>query len=91
MSTTPVTDLFGDFKSWYESKTIIGILLAAIGSILAAFKPEWGIDLPGTVSDVVDAAEGVAQAADLAYGYIVEVIGIITAIYGRVVASKKIG
>ena len=90
MSTTPVSDVFNKGKAWYQSKTIIGVIISAIGALINAFKPEWGFNLGETVTDGIDTADSVAQAADVGYGVIMEIVGLATAFYGRIVAKSKI-
>lgn len=91
MSTTPVGDAFDKAKAWYQSKTIIGVLIAAAGAILSALKPEWGLDLPGTANEIVEGAEEIADAADVTWGAILQAWGLVQAVWGRIVARFKIG
>ena len=63
-------------KKWYQSKTIIGGLVAMLGIILKAF----GFEI--TLNDQMSLIDVVAEIGS--YG------GIIFAIYGRVKATKEI-
>ena len=67
-----------EFKTWYTSKTVWGAIFAGAAAILNAFA---NVDISSAE------VENLSQVAvDL-----VGVVGSAIAIYGRVVADKKIG
>ncbi|MFH1131681.1 MAG: hypothetical protein V1754_10120 [Pseudomonadota bacterium] len=66
-------------KSWYQSKTIIGIIVTFLATILAALK------LVG-----IDFGIGEAEVTALIMA-LFALVGTITAIVGRVKAQKAIG
>lgn len=78
-------------KAWYQSKTIIGILVAFIPTILRAINPELVLDLDGIANDGFEAAELVAQTGDQLWVTIAEVLGTLLAIWGRIKAKVKLG
>ncbi len=64
-------------KSWWQSKTVWGGIIAFVAGIAGAF----GIDIPGT-----------EQAAISEAVYAVAVgVGSLLAVYGRLKANRKIG
>ena len=79
-------------KKWYQSKTIWGIIIAAIGYILSATLGVSGIDIPQ--SDEFDKLENYYQQVKAAkgnigaiIGAIMNAIGLIVAIIGRIKAE----
>lgn len=86
----PVTDLVNNAKKWYESKTIIGVITTAAGMLLRVVKPEWSFDIPGFIGDIFTGGENLAQPLDMAYGAVMEVVGIAVAFWGRVKAKLPI-
>lgn len=61
-------------KPWYKSKTLIGLIVAAVGAFAPKYTPL--LDLVGPVLDTV--------------GQVTEVGGLALAAYGRVNASAQI-
>jgi len=74
-------------KAWYQSKTIIGILVAFIPTIVKAINPELTLDLGGIADDGFEAAELVAQTGDQLWVQLTEVFGTLLAIWGRIKAK----
>lgn len=82
-------------KKWWQSKTIGGILLAAIGMLFYVLGIETGVELPPNADaeqimayyDQVKAADGNFSAL-ISIG--VSVIGFIMALVGRIKAQAKI-
>ena len=70
-----------EVKSIFLSKTVIGVVVAAIGLIAPMVQSKFGILVTG--DDGVALLEGAAKAA--------ESLGLVLALYGRVKATKKIG
>jgi hypothetical protein len=82
-------------KKWYQSKTILGILVAAIGFAASSYL-QAPIEVP--VNADFDQLKAHAEAVKAAQGNIgiiagqlVAAIGSIVAIIGRVKAESKIG
>lgn len=86
----PVSEGFQKAKSWYESKTIIGVIITLIGTVMTAVKPEWSIDLAGVTAIVMEDGEKIAKEADVAYASIIQIIGLATAAWGRIKAKVPI-
>jgi hypothetical protein len=75
--TTPVAPLPVDPKSWLQSKTIWGVLIAAAPAVISAIGPALGVAIPaGEASQLVQTA--------------VTLVGSVLAIYGRTVASQPL-
>lgn len=85
--STPVQDAFEKGKAWYQSKTIIGILIAAVSTVVKAFLPD--VDIQGATDEVLN-ADQVAMSADQVVASVVQLIGFVTALYGRIVAKLGI-
>lgn len=88
MSKTPIQDNWNKAKAWYKSKTIIGILIAAIGAALNFFFPE--VDLTGAVDTVIESGDELAQGIDSIYAQVLQVFGLILALWGRIKAKVPI-
>jgi hypothetical protein len=88
MSNSPVTDIVGKAKAWWQSKTFIGIIIMIINPALKLF----GIDLDvGDVADTVfTEAEGIAAQADSIWGMVVTAVGALVAAWGRITAKVGI-
>lgn len=86
-----ITDAVGTAKSWYKSKTIIGVVLAFIPTILKLINPEWTLDLEGVIEEGFMGAEVVAHNADKIWVTLLEVFGTLLAIWGRIKAKVQIG
>jgi hypothetical protein len=80
----------GDAKKWWQSKTIIGVILAFIPTIIKVFKPELDVDAAGAVDSVWEGADLIASAADGIWGEILTVVGSLLAIWGRIKAQVGI-
>ena len=78
-------------KSWYQSKTIIGVVLAFIPTIVQLINPEWTLDVSGVVEEGFTGAELVAETADQIWVTATEVFGTLLAIWGRLKAKVQIG
>ncbi len=66
-----------DFKTLFTSKTFWGALVAVLAGALSMFGYQIG---PADQAELVNSVSGLAAAA-----------GGLVAIYGRIVASKRIG
>ena len=78
-------------KAWYQSKTIIGVILAFIPTITRLINPEWVLDVEGIVEAGFEGAELIAQTADQTWATVLEIGGSLLAIWGRIKAKVKLG
>ena len=86
---TPVQDAWTTVKAWYKSKTIWGAIFMAIAYALRIFAPS--IDTQGVADEVVGAADQLAPAIDGIWTGILEVVGLVMAVWGRIKAKAGIG
>ena len=75
-------------KAWYKSKTIIGVLIAALGALVKTFLPE--VDLDGAVDVVLTDGDVLANGLDSIWGSALEIIGLAVATWGRLTAKVRI-
>jgi hypothetical protein len=83
-------------KKWYQSKTIWGIIIAALGVFITEYVGVSDIVLPENAdfnqlkayAEAIKAAQG--NYAEI-FGQIISSIGGILAIIGRINADQKIG
>jgi hypothetical protein len=80
-------DKVGAAKAWYQSKTIIGVVLAFIPTILKLINPELVLDLDGVIEEGFTGAEVIAQTGDQLWSTVVTVGGTLLAIWGRIKAK----
>lgn len=66
-----------EIKTWYQSKTVWGALIAVAASILQVAGLELG---PASQAELADIAVAIAGA-----------VGALVALYGRIVANATIG
>lgn len=85
-----ILDKYQEAKAWYNSKTIIGVIIAAVGAIISAFWPELGFDLVEKVEVVEGELDPIAEAVDVTWGSILSLWGLVQAAYGRVVAKGPV-
>lgn len=78
---------WNNFKAWYKSKTIIGVIIAAIGTLVQMFWPE--VDVQAGAEEILNSGEEIAFAVDDIWGSILQVIGLAVAAWGRF--SAKVG
>ena len=88
MSETPVSDWVANAKNWYESKTIIGIIIAAVSTLVGAFFPE--VDIQGAANEVIDSSTEIAAGVDSLWVGIGQVVGLALAAWGRFKAKVGI-
>ena len=77
-------------KAWYQSKTIIGVVLAFIPTILKLINPELVLDAEGIIDDGFEGAQTIAQNADALWAQVLTVGGSLLAIWGRIKAKVKL-
>lgn len=81
-----VTDKFQQFKSWYQSKTIIGIVISSISGVAFAVS-NGAVDVSGAVNETLTGAEELSTTIDGIWTSITFLIGQAIAIYGRITAK----
>ena len=74
-------------KAWWQSKTIIGILIAFIPTIVKAINPELTLDLGGIAEEGFGAAEQIAEAGDQLWVTLTTLFGSLLAVWGRIKAK----
>lgn len=84
-----VTEKFNEFKAWYKSKTIIGLIISSISGVVLALT-EGTVDIAGAVAAIFDGGEEVAASADSIWASLTFAFGQVLALYGRVTASVGI-
>jgi hypothetical protein len=82
-------------KPWWQSKTIWGILIALAGFALQKFGVSQPV-LPDNpdfdqIKDHVDAINAAKGSWDAVVGLVLQALGSLYAIWGRVKAENKIG
>ena len=82
-----ISDKVGEAKAWYESKTIIGIILMFIPNIIKMFYPELAMDLTGAVDESFVGAGEIATASDKIWVLVLEIVGLAIATWGRIKAK----
>lgn len=85
--STPVSDGFNKAKAWWKSRTIFGILLVAVSTIVKTFLPE--TDIAGGVEEVLNADE-VASGFDQVWATAGQALGLVVALWGRFKAKVGI-
>lgn len=78
---------FEKFKKWYESKTIIGIIIAAISTIVGAFYPQ--VDIQGATNEVLN-ADNLVQGLDGILASVGQAVGLAIALWGRIKAKTVV-
>ena len=81
-------------KKWYQSKTIWGFIIAALGFSLSHFlKVDVNVPADATFDQVkasVEAAKAANGSLSLIMSQVVTIIGLVVGIVGRVKAETKI-
>lgn len=75
-----------EFKSWYKSKTIIGLAISSISGVVFALT-SGKVDVQGAVDTAMTGADDLATGADNVYAGVMFFIGQAIAIYGRIKAK----
>lgn len=81
-----VQEKFNDFKSWYQSKTIIGLIISSISGVVFALTGG-EVDVQGAATEVITGAESLAYNADQAIASVTFFIGQAIAVWGRIKAK----
>ena len=88
MSETPVQDLYEKGKKWYQSRTIIGLIISSVGAIVYAVS-NGEVDIAGAAGEVLT-ADDVVASVDQVWAAVLVVVGQVVALYGRLTAKVKI-
>jgi len=83
-----VSDKVSEFKSWYKSKTIIGLVISSISGVVYALT-NGSVDVAGAVDSTMTGADELATGADEVISAVMFFVGQAVAVYGRLKA--KIG
>ena len=84
-----VTKKVQEFKSWYQSKTIIGLIISSISGVVYALT-DGSVDVQGVATDTLSGAEELAVGADNIIAQITFFVGQAIALWGRLTAKLGI-
>ena len=84
-----VTKKVQEFKSWYQSKTIIGLIISSISGVVYALT-DGSIDVQGATTDALSGAEEIAVGIDNIISQITFFIGQALAVWGRLKAKVSL-
>lgn len=88
MAKKVAQEKFQQFKSWYQSKTIIGLVISSISGVVFALT-QGKVDVQGVTTDLITGGEEIAVGIDQVIASVTFVIGQVIALWGRLTA--KIG
>ena len=77
-------EIFTQFKKWYNSSTIISIIIMVIPQLLKMFNIE--VDLIQIGNDI----NNTVDIINISYNDVITLIASISAIWGRLKAGKKL-
>jgi len=77
------------FKSWYQSKTIIGLIISSISGVVYALS-NGSIDIQGASTEILSGADELATSADNIIASITFFVGQAVALWGRLTAKLGI-
>jgi hypothetical protein len=89
MKENQVQEKFNEFKQWYQSKTIIGLVISSISGVVFALT-QGQVDVQGATTELIAGAEEVAVGADQVISSVTFVIGQVVALWGRLTAKVGI-
>ena len=81
-----VAEKVQEFKSWYTSKTIIGLIISSISGVVYALT-DGSVDIQGASSEVLSGAEELATSADNTIASVMFFVGQAVAVWGRLKAK----
>lgn len=81
-----IKDGFNDFKAWYQSKTIIAVVLGVVSTVLGLF----GIDIGDVVNVTFTEAEAAADQVDAIWISVQNLVLFAVAAWGRIKAQVQI-
>ena len=79
---------YAEFKSWYQSKTIIGLIISSISGVVFALT-SGKIDIQGAAGEILNADEAVSSIDNVVSG-VTFFIGQVVALWGRLKAKTGI-
>jgi len=84
----PVQDGFEKAKSWYTSKTIIGLTISSLGAIVFALT-SGKVDIQGATNEVLNANDAVSSI-DQVWSGVIFAVGQLITLWGRITAKTGI-
>lgn len=84
-----VAEKVQEFKSWYTSKTIIGLIISSISGVVYALT-DGSVDIQGASTEVLSGAEELATSADNTIASVMFFVGQAVALFGRIKAKVGI-
>lgn len=81
-----VTEKFQEAKAWYNSKTIIGLIVSSISGVVLALT-EGSVDIAGAIGALFDGGEEVSASVDSLIASATFAFGQVLAVYGRLKAK----
>jgi len=75
-----------EFKAWYTSKTIIGLIISSVSGVVYALT-DGNVDISGATNEVLDGAETIAVEADKLWAGVLFFVGQALAVWGRLKAK----
>jgi len=80
-----VSEKFNEAKSWYKSKTVIGLVISSVSAIVFAMT-DGKIDIQGATNEILN-ADGVVESADSVVSAVMFFVGQAVALWGRITAK----
>lgn len=84
-----VAEKVQEFKSWYTSKTIIGLIISSVSGVVYALT-DGGVDIQGASTEVLSGAEELATGVDNTIASVMFFVGQAVAVWGRLKAKVGI-
>lgn len=84
-----VAEKVQEFKSWYTSKTIIGLIISSVSGVVYALT-DGGVDIQGASTEVIAGAEELATGVDSIIASVMFFVGQAVAVWGRLKAKVGI-
>jgi len=84
-----VAEKVQEFKSWYTSKTIIGLIISSVSGVVYALT-DGGVDIQGASTEVIAGAEELATGVDNIIASVMFFVGQAVAVWGRLKAKAGI-
>jgi len=81
-----IQDKVNEFKAWYKSKTIIGLIISSISGVVYALT-NGSVDVAGAVDGAMTGADELATGADEVISAVMFFVGQAVAVYGRLKAK----
>ena len=81
-----VQNKFNEFKSWYKSKTIIGLVISSISGVVFALS-DGSVDIAGATNEALSGGQEVAESADKVISGVIFFVGQAIALWGRLKAK----